>query len=150
MLYKVFLVLLICTLCMFVCMRHTLSSICLSYTDYTIILHENFLCITDQHTTTVHESHCQPTKKVKKKKERKIQRRAHMHEHNCAWFALSGSSSLGCGVANRMLSSVFPAGCLTVTLFSSWANRLLPAIPSMRPQKRGDGNVYVCYAPVNF
>lgn len=42
------------------------------------------------------------------------------HTHKCVQ---SGSSSLGCGVANGMLSSVFPAGHLTVTLFPSWPSR---------------------------
>lgn len=89
------------------------------------MIHENFSCIIHRPALwfTVHESHCQPKSKyIKKKKKEKNQRRAHMHEHNCAWSTLSGRSSLGCGVTNRMLSSVFPAGCLTVMLFPSWAN----------------------------
>lgn len=123
---------------MFVCMWLTFSSICLSYiwhTVYAIILHVNFSCTTHQH---FHFRMCcfqwswitLSTHKKKKK---------NWHKHNCAWSAVSGSSSLGCGVANRMLSSVFPAGLLTVTLFPSWQTGAAasPCYPGREtPEKR--------------
>lgn len=69
-------------------------------------------------------------------------------KHICAWSAISGSSSLGCGVANRTLSSVFPAGHLTVTLFPSCqtGRQLVPTVQGVKPYKRVDRNMYICNA----